>query len=244
MKRVTLCLLLATAPALPLACLARAGGEPTTADPVPARVRACSVAVETDPSGRAGGSGTLFAGRDGKTYCLTAAHVVEAARGPVRVSRHLRGEDGRGRGCWAEADVVRTGAADDLALLCLGAAGLPGTAGARLYAGRAPGADTPVYACGSAGLFFHHSLQRGHVTALGRRAGRWPLLDEYDIVMGAGSSGGGVFLRTGELIGVHVASDDWRGALYVPARAVRRWAEEGNFLHCLDDAERIPAPAP
>lgn len=227
MKRVTLCLILAIPP---LAFVA----EPVRRDSATARVRACSVTVSC------GGSGTLFRGRDGCVYCLTAAHVTRGEKA-IRVCRQGQDEDGRAFGCWIEANVTHACEGRDLALLCLGRHLPAGAKCARLYRGRTPAADTPIYACGSQGLFFHHSLHRGFVVAVGRKLDGC-LVDEDDVAGGPGTSGCGVFLRSGELIGVHVASNRLRSGLYVPVRVIRAWAKEGGFLDCLEDVEGIAAP--
>ena len=214
-----------------LAVLLLAAPAPRAPAPrdIPAAVRSCSVTVTGEAGG---GSGTLFRGRDGRVWCLTAAHVVAGAK-VLRVARHRSDPDGRARGEWVEADVVAVDAARDLALLGLGRHAPAGSGFARLARGTAA-VDSPVYACGSQGLYHHHALLRGHVTAVGRRF-EAAVVDEDDIAGGPGTSGCGVFLRaTGELAGVHIASNRLRAGLYVPARVVREWARVGGFLAALE----------
>lgn len=237
---LSLSLLLSLLPALAPGPTTAAPARKAAAPSIPDAVRACSVTVAVDGGGA---SGTLFRDAAGCWWCLTAAHVVEGHAGPVRVTRHLQGEDGSDRGVWASGPVVRVGKKPDLTVVRLGAAPIPGARPAVLYAGKTPGPDTPVFVCGSQGLFFHHSLHRGFVTALGRVNGG-TLCDENDIAGGPGTSGCGVFLRRGgALAGVHVASNRLRSGLYVPARVVRAWAGRAGVAGALDSSQPAPDEA-
>jgi S1-C subfamily serine protease len=184
-----------------------------------------SVSVSIEWQGQCHGSGTIFDKED-ETWCLTANHVVEAAKGRhMRVSQYLQ----RSKPISVNAEVAYQDKCTDVALLKLGK-GVFGP-GAKFFkdcckpGGEPPEVDTPIVHCGSmAGL--HHTITRGYLVALDRDL--QGLLengprkaDQADLTGSYGSSGGGVFLTDGRFIGMVYAGIPQRIVFFVPIRRMK-----------------------
>lgn len=185
-----------------------------------------SVSVSIEWAGRCHGSGTLF-DKDGETWCITANHVVDAARGKqLRVAQRFHDR----KHVAVNAEIVRQCRKTDVAILKIGQ-GVFGP-GAKFYNdccqsnGKPPALDTPIVHCGSMnGL--HHTISRGYLVGLDRDMKDQCLsvgpqhADQADLTAYYGSSGGGVFLADGRFIGMAYAGIPQRIVFFVPIRQIK-----------------------
>ncbi len=204
---------------------------------VPAKIRAASVTIF---AGDSRGSGTLTTTKDGTVWCLTAAHVLRDGKGhfPTAKLAHFTTDlDGATTETSVLAEVIRWDPAADLCLLRAGKKimGSP----IMTFAAKTPPVDTVVWHCGSLRGSYHHSLGKGEIVALGRWIeGR--VMDQADITGYGGSSGGGVFLPTGEYLGMVVWGVPCRITCYLPIRSIRAWARGAGVEFVIDP--RLPVP--
>jgi S1-C subfamily serine protease len=209
--------------------------------------------VQVSTKGGVGG-GTLFSSRDGRSWVVSAWHVLrKGVREGRPVEVKLYGPDGAPAETH-EAEVAEKDESKDLALLRLKTdRALPSTA--RL-APRASLRDVrvfaPVYAVGCP--LGHDPLPTpGEVATLSKEVG-----GERFWMMNApttfGNSGGGVFLRESrELIGVSVMVCTIDGAastpvphlgILVPLDAVYDWLDELGYANVYDPAAPPPPSTP
>ena len=249
--RGTLCLLLIFVPAAVLA-------DEDIAD----YLQSISVTVR---AGGSGGSGVLVSREiDGKprTLALTAAHVVDGLR---RVSEVIDPRTGRKRHTikyddariirefiqsgrrvgesQLDAKVLQVSKAQDVAVLLVRKQ-VDKQASARFLLG-----DTPpkigsyVYHVGSMGgqPYGANSMTAGIVAHLGRVIDE-KQYDQIDATASPGSSGGGVFLKDGQCIGVLTmgirGSDNFN--FIVPIRVILKWAGENELAWVFDPAQKPP----
>lgn len=234
MKRLLYPALVLVALVLAAACVAappEKGGCPAS---VRDRIRAASVSVWAE---RGKGSGTLLRDAEGESWVVTATHVVREAKF-VKVAQVESREDGGQVTRWAFAEVTRADPVADIAILRVGRGLFIGYA--RAYIGPTPGADTPVYHCGSHLGDFHQSLTKGEVQRVGAVKIDGCVRDQADITLFPGGSGGGFFTTDGKWIGMltHGAGD--RLALFVPVRSVRAWATRQGLEFGLTGRATLP----
>lgn len=184
-----------------------------------AQVRSSSVSVVTDIGE---GSGVIFH-RNGRTYVLTAAHVVDGIpyHGEVTVERQLTSW----KGVLVNLDVVR-----DVALIRLDVNYEIG-ASASLAERDAP-VGTHLLHVGNLLGAYPGSYLEGTLAAKGRPTEEGTLLDQTSIIAWPGSSGGGVFTSDGELVGLIVRGVGPGLNFMVPVAVLREWAVD-NDLHWL-----------
>ena len=211
-----------------LTALMVAVGVAEASDPTCDKIRAVSVTIHS-AAGQHYGSGTLFT-KGGETFVLTAHHVVKGDRiegDRFKVTQFRSTADGIETMVTYRGQAVAFLPAEDAAILKLGE--LDGVTGCR-FASVAPEPDDPLIHCGSYGVpdstVAFHSITKGSVVALGRYFGD-QLFDTGDFTMFPGSSGGGVFNATGELIGFVSRGMGDRSCLFVPVRRLTAFLEMG-----------------
>lgn len=173
-------------------------------------IRDASVTVEVD--GEVHGSGTLFTKDDGDTYCVTAAHLFRPKDSHISVAQHRDGKK-----AYVFARLIAKDDERDAAILHVGR----GVFKTAKLCTKKPSLDSPVVHCGSMrGL--HHTVVRGYITAVDEVMDedvphKW---DRGDFTGDYGSSGGGVFNTSGELIGYVTHGIGQRICWFVPVRHV------------------------
>lgn len=105
---------------------------------------------------------------------------------------------------------------------------------------------TQLYHVGSLlGAEGSNSMTTGIMSQVGRtvalNGGAKVLFDQTTVTAFPGSSGGGVFLTSGEYVGMLVRGAGETFNLIVPVRRMNKWAKEENVLWALDAS--IPAPS-
>lgn len=221
-----------------------------------------SVTIKAD---RAQGSGVLFT-RDNVTYVWTAGHVVDGLRKTrividsktgtpktlvefedAQIVQEFR-QDGRRIGeINFDATVIRYSDAEDgedLALLRVRKTGFT-KATVVFYKGEIPALGTELYHVGSLlGQFGANSFTTGVVSQTGRvlhLGANGTVFDQTTVTAFPGSSGGGVFLKDGQYIGMLVRGAGEQFNLIVPIRRMRSWAERAGVAWALDAS--IPMPS-
>jgi S1-C subfamily serine protease len=176
--------------------------------------------VET---GVARGSGVIFH-RFGKTYALTAQHVVEGIpyHGPVKIYQ--------GDAEW-DAILVNADETHDLALLRLDSRTPVGTS-VELSSEALLPVGTRLLHVGNLLGRLPGSYVEGVLSAVGRDLGGLGQFDQTTLNAWPGSSGGGVFTTDGKLVGILTRGVGPGLNFIVPARVLRQWADE-NDLHWL-----------
>ena len=111
--------------------------------------------------------------------------------------------------------------------------------------GRGLPLGTNLYHVGSLlGSGRSNSMTTGIMSKVGRmlslNGGSKVLFDQTTVTAFPGSSGGGVFLTTGEYIGMLVRGSGETFNLIVPIRRMTDWAEEENIKWALDPEEKAP----
>jgi len=111
--------------------------------------------------------------------------------------------------------------------------------------GRGLPLGTNLYHVGSLlGSGGSNSMTTGIMSQVGRmlslNGGSKVLFDQTTVTAFPGSSGGGVFLTTGEYIGMLVRGAGETFNLIVPIRRMTDWAEEENIKWALDPEEKAP----
>ena len=111
--------------------------------------------------------------------------------------------------------------------------------------GRGLPLGTNLYHVGSLlGSGGSNSMTTGIMSKVGRmlslNGGSKVLFDQTTVTAFPGSSGGGVFLTTGEYIGMLVRGAGETFNLIVPIRRMTDWAEEENIKWALDPEEKAP----
>lgn len=232
-----------------LAAIAAGGtvAEPEVLD----RLQANSVTVV---AGDGSGSGTLFTRQVGNatiTFVWTAAHVVEDET-QIAIVKEYTQNGRRVRGEKLDCKVIRVSGDDngeDLALLeVLERNWRPADGTTVFYGGEIPGVGTEVLHIGSLlGQIGHNSLTTGVVSQVGRlvaigEGNKASVYDQTDAVIFPGSSGGGLYLDTGEYIGMPAGGiKDAQGfSWYIPIRRIREWAKTAKVEWAMDP--NVPVP--
>jgi len=212
------------------------------------------------------GSGVLITrkiGKDTVTFVWTCAHVVDNLRsvrtviedgnpkklvefGDVQIIKELI-EGGRRVGeIKMDAVVIKYSDADDgedLALLMVRALDY-GKDSAKFYLNK----DEPIIPIGT--RLFHvgsllgqmgsNSMTSGIISQVGRIHGKVEF-DQTTVTAFPGSSGGGVYLQTGEYVGMIVRGAGEGFNLMVPVRRIERWAKEHRIMWALDPSIKPPS---
>ena len=211
------------------------------------------------------GSGVVFTRKDylGQPVNLvwTAGHVVEGLRstrnviapdGTTKTKVEFQDviiikeilEDGRRVGkTELDAEVIRYSDPDtgeDLAVLRVRKKSFFDATG-RFYSDKNPPAlGTELYHVGSLlGEMGSNSMTTGNYSQYGRMIGKI-VFDQTSVVAFPGSSGGGVFLKDGQYVGMLVRSAGPNFNLIVPVRRIRKWATTAKIEWAIDPA--IPMP--
>lgn len=228
---------------------------PNAEKTVPEIDQEVSVSVETQ---EAYGSGVVFT-REGTSFVWTAAHVVATARhvrnvdsgdgkpkevvtfDPVEVSKQI---SIGGRTAFRAAYVAyvikysEIGTGQDLALLRVETPNAFPTS-ARFYLDSAiPKVGTPLYHVGSMGQW-PESVTTG-VQSFSGRIMDGLVFDQTSAPALPGSSGGGVFLEDGRVIGIFARQSSPALSFYIPLRRIKAWAEENNLMWALDPSVPMP----
>lgn len=196
-------------------------------------------------------------------YIWTAGHVVERLRsvdevidpktGTKRsvvkfkdaiVVQELRQHGNRVGELRMDAEVFRYSKDEDLAILRIRKTGFVRQSARFDLSPGVPALGTDLYHVGSPGgqEVGAHSTTPGIIAQVGRRFDG-KLYDQTTVAALPGSSGGGVFKRTGECIGLLVlglrGSDNFN--YIVPIRRMRRWAKRAGVEWLLDSSVAVPA---
>lgn len=179
------------------------------------QVCSSSVCVITD---HGQGSGVIFH-KFGKTYVLTAAHVLGDApyHSVVKVTQ--------GKRDWS-ATVVNIDAERDLALVRLEAKYKIGLRATLAPADAAFPIGTPLLHVGNV-LGYRESYMEGTLSAAGRLEDGtfW----QSSIVAYPGSSGGGIFTADGVLIGILTRGVGPGINFFLPPSFIHEWAEDNDL---------------
>jgi S1-C subfamily serine protease len=206
--------------------------------------------------GSAQGSGTIIASLDGETLVLTAAHVVVEGKGPAEVELH-RYNVGMERfsrlgGAWPKTFTAQVAAADraaDLAVLRIDRLKrLPYVA--RLSPGTADAEPGTVVTSVGIDMGEHLSSWTSHVAKV-----EWFLLEKQDqqrpflITTRSpehGRSGGGLFLQSGELVGVCIGrvhhTKQPRVGIFASVASIRHLLRENDLEATLAQSESLGRP--
>lgn len=231
------------------------------AGPVPKSVVEASVTVVSPNYGS--GSGTVVVDKNGSVWVLTAAHVVAGLREESEALDAKTGakktkvlfkdakivrfivENGRTVGrVELDAEVVRYSSVDhhDLALLKLRRGAGEFTSSATFWLDKEiPDAGTELYHVGSLlGEFGSNSLTAGIVSRPGRVLYGYTF-DQVSCPCFAGSSGGGVFLKSdGRYVGMVTRGAGETFTLMVPVRRINVWTKQVGIGFVLDPSLPVP----
>jgi S1-C subfamily serine protease len=202
--------------------------------------------IQVNAPGGVGG-GTILSSEGGRTWAVTAWHVVRMAEGTVEVKLY----DAAGNPVeTVDAELAAWDEAKDLALLRL--PGVRNARPARLASReslRSVGVFTPLYAVGCP--LGHDPLPtRGEVATLTKEVAgeRFWMMNAPTIY---GNSGGGIFHgETHELIGVSVMICTYDGAvstpvphlgILAPLEAVYDWLDASGYGHAYDPSSSMEA---
>ena len=197
------------------------------------------------------------------TFVWTCAHVIRNLRSvrsviehgapkkivefdDVRIIKELI-ESGRRVGeIKMDATVIKYSAAEDgedLALLMVRAKDY-GKSSAKFYLNKEPQIipiGTPLYHVGSLlGQMGANSMTTGIISQIGRIHNKVEF-DQTTVTAFPGSSGGGVFLQTGEYVGMIARGAGEGFNLMVPIRRMERWAKNHDILWALDPKIEVPS---
>ncbi len=217
---------------------------------------------------RSEGSGILITrtiGKEKVTFVWTCGHVIDNLRSvrtvikngaskkivefdDVQIVKELV-ESGRRVGeIKMDAVVVKYSDADDgedLAVLMVRARDY-GKASGRFYLDNSEPIipiGTPLFHVGSLlGQMGANSMTSGIVSQVGRIHGKAEY-DQTTVTAFPGSSGGGVFLQTGEYVGMIVRGAGEGFNLMVPIRRMKKWAKEHDIMWALDPKVKMPSMA-
>lgn len=210
------------------------------------------------------GSGTLYS-RDGVTYVWTAGHVIDGLRrtrqvivsgspktvvefDDAQIVQEFQ-EDGRRIGeVKMEAQVLRYSDAEfgeDLALLRVRKKNFSQKSVTFYKSNTPPPLGTPLYHVGSLyGQFGANSLTEGIISQTGRtlNVGNQIVFDQTTVTAFPGSSGGGVYTKNGEYVGMLVRGGGETFNFIVPIRRMRAWADKAGVAWALDDKIKVTEP--
>lgn len=177
------------------------------------------------------GSGTIFADENHR-YILTCGHVVannNDGKYSIRVYQNITRKGKFHHQNTTVARVAYYSPRDggyDLALLETKDETFGG-AYSQLYSDEiAPDVGCEVFHLGNLKSIFPSSFMNGHISFLDRDIGGSRIRDQFTMISYGGSSGAGVFNRSGEVIGVLSDKNDCGVSFMIPARAVRAWLKE------------------
>lgn len=182
------------------------------------QVRASSVSVLNQDGGE--GSGVLFH-RFGRTYVITAAHVVE----PLPYHAEVIVQQGDAE--WT-AIIVNSDLARDVALLRIDSRFLVGSPAEISDAVSLP-IGTHLLHVGNLLGHFPESYLEGTLSGKHRRSPDGGDFDQTSIIAWPGSSGGGVFTTEGKLVGIITLAGAPGLNLMVPARILKEWAKDNDL---------------
>lgn len=244
-------------------CCARAAlaGAPTK-DKVAQSLQDISVTIRAEGSE---GSGVVKTREiDGKqvNFVWTAEHVIDSLRTVREVIDPKSGtkrqvvsyrdaeiikelvEDGRRVGeLKMDAEVIRCSDQEDLALLRIRKRDFVAASVTFYLKEEIPPIGTDLYHVGSLlGQTGANSMTSGIVSQIGRILDKQEF-DQTTCTSFPGSSGGGVFLRSGEFVGLIVRGAGEGFNLMIPVRRVRRFAKEAGVQWAVDDAVPTPSDA-
>ena len=225
------------------------------------KVREIQDASVTIHAGWAQGSGEIKT-RNGVNFVWTAAHVVEGLRSTRRVIDPKTGstktvvefkdakvvkeliENGRSVGrLEMDAEVIRYSDADngeDLALLRIRKRNFVRTSIQFYLEDDIPDVGTTLYHCGSLlGQLGSNSFTRGIMSQHGR-VFDGKVYDQTTCAAFPGSSGGGVYLSDGRMVGMITRGAGETFNLMVPARRIKVWAKRAGVEFAIND--KIPMP--
>ena len=226
---------------LPYLCCLRLAAA-VAADVIEDQVLAPSVTVTTN---RGSGSGVIFI-HEGAPYVITADHVVRSLRS-VRTTIADGGE--RKTEVWSDANVVQVLVQDgrqigkiemfaevlcsdekeDIALLRVRRTGYFSFSARFVPPDVKIGVGELVLHCGSRlGQEGANSLTDGIVSAVGRVIDD-EVFDQTSAPASPGSSGGGIFSREGEHLGMVTLGAGETFVLFVPARRIAAWLEAKGY---------------
>jgi len=241
---------------------------PSAAPKVAEHLQDISVTIKSESRfSRSEGSGVLIIRKiDGEdvTFVWTAAHVVDNLR-TVREAIDSTGnsrkvvefkdakvvkelvERGRRVGeIKMDARVIKYSDYEDghdLALLMVRAKDY-GKAGAKFLIAKKDDVvpiGTELYHVGSLlGQMGSNSMTSGIIAQVGRTQGKMEF-DQTTVTAFPGSSGGGVYLKSGEYVGMLVRGAGEGFNLIVPIRRMYKWASENDLLWSLDATVEAPS---
>jgi len=218
-------------------------------------------------AGMAEGSGVIFTRLNDKkesvNFVWTAGHVVEDLRSvrqvisPDGTERSIVEfkdakivkmiiEDGRTVGTLQlDAEVVRYSDAatgEDLALLRIRKKNFIDNTSVKFYLNKEiPALGTELYHVGSLlGSEGANSMTSGIYSQQGRLINK-TVFDQTTVIAFPGSSGGGVFLKNGQYVGMLVRGAGEAFNLIVPVRRMQTWAKTAKIEWALDPTIKMPA---
>lgn len=225
------------------------------------------ISVTIVSKGRLGGgegSGVIktrkMPGGDTVNFVWTAAHVVSNLRHEKTVIDSRSGtsktvvefddavvvksiiEDGRKVGKMEfDAEVIRFNAEEDLALLRIRKKSFI-TCSVKFYLGdKIPPVGTKLLHVGSLlGQLGSNSMTEGIMSQHGRLVEK-KVFDQTTVTAFPGSSGGGVYLTDGRLIGLVLRGAGETFNLICPVRRMSKWAKKANIEWAIDDKVKMPS---
>jgi S1-C subfamily serine protease len=183
-----------------------------------------------------GGSGSgvvvvRYAGADQLTYVVTAGHVVEGVK-EATIYQEMRWGGHLIATREYRAKVIAYSAPDDQDLAILLVDG-NFSCGAKFYTDLVPTGSEIIHVGSTLGIY--NSVSRGIISQTDRDIlGTGIEFDQTSCMSYPGSSGGGVFLPTGECIGILVRGAGPGLNFIVPARRVRAWAKSIGMEYIID----------
>jgi S1-C subfamily serine protease len=230
--------------------------KPALADETAEYLQDISVTIG---AGYSQGSGVLFR-RGDRVFVWTAAHVVDGLRTTTRVTdpktgtsrtvikfkdamviKHLI-EDGRtiGKTEW-NSRVLRYSEKQDLAILQVRSKNFVGNQSVKFYNdSKPPSVGSELWHCGSLlGEMGSNSITTGVVSQHGRLIDQ-VVYDQTTVTAFPGSSGGGVYLKNGEYVGMLVRGAGEGFNLIVPVRRLVSWAKKVDAMWAIDPEIEFP----
>lgn len=214
----------------------------TVAPTVPEQLQDVSCTII---AGKARGSGTLIQ-REDKTFVLTAAHVVAQAfkdKQDVSVMVLLRKKDRTEMGRKESVARIFAYSADhDIAILLVKEEKLNHKLVKFYAAPDPPKVGSEIWHCGTFLGEFPQSISKGVISAVGS-LDDGVVFDQADVCAYPGSSGGGVFNKKGEYLGMLVSGTNHGGNLhwFVPMRRIRDWTVERKMEWLFNTDLKVPS---
>lgn len=199
--------------------------------------------------------------KDGTNVCFvwTAAHVVDNLRSTRSVIDSKSGtsktvvefrdamvvkalkQDGRTVGkLELMAEVVRYSAEEDLALLRIRKTNYVDASVIFYLEDKIPAIGTDLLHVGSLlGQLGSNSMTTGIMSQHGRLIDK-KVFDQTTVAAFPGSSGGGVYLKDGKMVGMVVRGAGETFNLIVPVRRLHKWAKRANVEWAVDDKVAMP----